>query len=166
MAAGCGANATTTPPLSPAATTDSVPSSAIPVSPAKSAALGAYNGMWADEQAAAVTADYQSPLLAEHATGAALSVLVRGLYSLRLQHLVIKGQLATHPEVTSLTPPAHPTAAAVVDCFNDSHWLAYKDAGGLQDNVPGGRRHVTATVTDVSGVWKVTELNTGAEGTC
>lgn len=129
-------------------------------------ALAAYNAMWADEQAAAVTAHYQSPLLARHATGAALSVLVRGLYSLRLQHLVIKGHLVTHPQVTSLMPMPSPTSAAVSDCFDDTHWLAFNAAGGLQDNVPGGHRRVTATVTDANGIWKVTQLDTGVEGTC
>ncbi|MHB8452696.1 MAG: hypothetical protein ACYDAQ_19920, partial [Mycobacteriales bacterium] len=134
--------------------------------PAAAAALAAYNGMWADEVVAARTADYQSPLLAQHAAGAALSLLIRGLYSYRLQRLVIKGQLVTHPVVTSLSPPGDPTKATVLDCSDDSHWLVYRAAGGLENNVPGGHRRVTAVVREVGGVWKVTELSTGAEGTC
>lgn len=122
--------------------------------------------MWADEVAAARTADYQSPLLAHHAAGAALSLLIRGLYSYRLQHLVIKGQLVTHPVVTSLSPPGAPTEATVLDCSDDTHWLVYRAAGGLENNIPGGRRRVTAVVRDLGGVWKVTQLNTGAEGSC
>lgn len=122
--------------------------------------------MWADEVAAAATADYQSPLLARHAAGAALSLLVRGLYTYRQKGLVAKGQPVTHPQVTSLSPAADPTQATVLDCFDDTHWLVYKVSGGLENAVPGGHRRVTAVVQDVGGVWKVTGLTTGAEGTC
>lgn len=161
----CGGHSGAVAPPSSPSTAASATTSSVSAA-ARRAALTAYDGMWADEQEAALTADYQSQLLAAHASGAALSVLVRGLYSLRLQHLVIKGQPVTHPTVTSLTPAVEPTTAALVDCLDDTHWLVYKDGGGLQDNVPGGHRRVTATVADAGGVWKVTELDTGAEGTC
>ena len=130
------------------------------------AVLAAYRGMWADEVAAAATADYQSPLLAQHAAGAALSLLVRGLYAYHQEGLVAKGQPVTHPQVTSLSPTSAPTQATVLDCFDDTHWLVYKSSGGLENNVPGGHRKVTAVVQDMNGVWKVTQLDTGAEGTC
>jgi hypothetical protein len=136
------------------------------VPPAATAALVAYTGMWDAEEVAARTDDYQSPSLPAHASGAALSLLVRGLYDYRLQHLVIKGQLVLHPRVTSLTPSGDPTTAEVVDCADDSHWLVYKASGGLKDDIPGGHRRVTATVQYAAGAWKVTELNSGAEGTC
>lgn len=68
--------------------------------------------------------------------------------------------------MTSLMPMPSPATAAVLDCFDDTHWLAFKASGGLQDNVPGVHRRVTATVTKVAGLWKVTVLDTGAEGTC
>lgn len=122
--------------------------------------------MWADEVIAAATADYQSPLLARHAAGAALSLLVRGLYTYRQEGLVAKGQPVTHPQVTSLSPAGDPTQATVLDCFDDTHWLVYKVSGGLENTVPGGHRRVTAVVQDLGGVWKVTQLTTGAEGTC
>ena len=129
-------------------------------------ALSAYRGMWADMVVAARTADYQDPILPQHASGAALSTLVQGLYSYRQQGLVIMGTPVTHPTVTSLTPSADPTQANVSDCFDDTHWLAYKTTGGLENNVPGGHRQVTAVVTDIVGTWKVTVLDTGAEGSC
>jgi hypothetical protein len=129
-------------------------------------ALVAYRAMWADMSTAARTADYQDPILAEHASGAALSVLVQGLYSYRQEGLVIMGTPATHATITSATPAANPTVANVSDCFNDTHWLAYMSSGGLENNVPGGHRHVSAVVTNVNGTWKVTTLETGAEGSC
>jgi hypothetical protein len=129
-------------------------------------ALAAYRGMWANMVVAARTADYQDPILAQHASGAALSTLVQGLYSYRQQGLVIMGTPVTHPTVTSLTPSADPTQANVSDCFDDTHWLAYKTTGGLENNVPGGHRQVTAVVSDIGGTWKVTQLDTGAEGSC
>jgi len=129
-------------------------------------ALAAYRGMWADMVSAARTADYQDPVLADHATGVALSTLVQGLYSYRQQGLVIMGKPVTHPTVTSLTPAAEPTQANVSDCFDDTHWLAYKATGGLANNVPGGHRKISAVVTDIDGTWKVTQLDTGAEGSC
>lgn len=162
---GCGGNSSASSPP------DSSASGVAASSPdqgqvARGAALAAYEGMWQAEQTAALTADWQSPVLAQYAGGSALSVLVRGLYSLQLQHLVIKGHLVVNADVTSSTPAADPTSAQIRDCSDDTHWLVYKQSGGLQDNVPGGHRHVTATVSDSSGTWKVTELNTGAEGTC
>jgi hypothetical protein len=54
----------------------------------------------------------------------------------------------------------------VSDCFDDTHWLAYKATGGLENNVPGGHRKISAVVTDIDGTWKVTQLDTGAEGSC
>ncbi len=130
------------------------------------AALDAYSGMWQAEEVAARTDDYQSPLLPARASGAALSLLVRGLYDYRLQHLVIKGQLVLHPKVTSLTPSGDPTTANILDCSDDTHWLVYKTSGGLQNNIPGGHRRTTAVVQEVGEQWKVTKLDAGAEGTC
>jgi hypothetical protein len=129
-------------------------------------ALAAYRGMWTDMVTAARTADYQDPVLADHATGAALSTLVQGLYSYRQQGIVIMGTPVTHPTIISLTPAADPTQANVSDCFDDTHWLAYKATGGLEDNVPGGHRQISAVVTDIAGTWKVAQLDTGAEGSC
>lgn len=163
--AACGGHVGTAAPsatssVTTAATTSSASSSA------RQAALAAYDGMWADEQQAALTANYQSPLLAQHASGAALSLLVQGLSGYQRQHEVVKGQPVTHPQVTSLTPAAAPTRATITDCFDDTHWLVYKDTGPLEDNVPGGHRRIQATVVESGGVWKVTQFSGEAEGTC
>ena len=148
---------------SPASSATTTPSVADPTSIVRSAVISAYNAMWMDMAAAAKTANYQDPVLANHASGAALSTLVRGLYSYRHQGLVIMGTLVTHPRVTALSPTAD---ASVIDCIDDTHWLVYKKTGGLENNVPGGRRRVTATLAQLGGVWKVTVLDSGAEGSC
>jgi hypothetical protein len=134
---------------------------------ARGDAIGAYDAMWQDMAAAARTADYQSSRLAQHAAGDALSMLTRGVYTNRLRGVVVKGQPVTHPTVTSLEPSTEPTTAIISDCFNDTNWLNYiASTGQLQDQVPGGRHQTTATVTEIGGGWKVTELQVGAAGTC
>src|SRR4051812_35228541 len=129
-------------------------------------ALAAYRAMWQDMVIADETADFQSPALAHHASGDALSLLVKGLYDAKQRGVVVKGQPVMRPQVTSLTPPQNPTEVDVVDCFDDSRWLEYKPSGELADNTPGGRRHVEAIVMLNGGVWKVDKLAVNAEGTC
>ena len=134
---------------------------------ARKESIAAYNAMWADMAAAAETADYQSPRLAEHADGEALSQLVRGLYANKQHGIVAKGDPATNPKVTSSTPSGSPTSVAIVDCFDDSRWLNYlASTGALQNDVAGGSHATTATVSRSDGAWKVTELAVGAVGTC
>ena len=122
--------------------------------------------MWADMVTASLTSDYQSPLLSEHASGEALSVLVQGLAKNQAQGIVTKGEPVLHPQVTSLTPAANPTQATISDCFDDTHWLEYKTSGGLVNNIPGGQHATMAIVMDTGGTWKVTQLAVQATGTC
>jgi hypothetical protein len=129
-------------------------------------ALAAYRGMWADMVVASRTSNYQSPLLPQHATGDALSLLVQGLAKDQQESVVAKGAPVLSPHVTSLTPGGDPTQATISDCFNDTHWLEYKKAGGLQNHVPGGRHATTAIVVDAGSIWRVTQLAVQASGTC
>jgi hypothetical protein len=133
---------------------------------ASAQALTAYRAMWSDMVAASQTSDYQSPLLSEHATGSALSVLVQGLAKNQALGIVTKGKPVLHPQVTSLTPAANPTQATITDCFDSRHWLDYKTTGGLTNNTPGGQHSTAAIVTDAGGSWKVTQLAVQAAGTC
>ena len=129
-------------------------------------ALSAYRGMWADMVIASRTSDYQSPLLPLHASGAALSVLIRGLAKNQEQSIITKGEPSLHPQVTSLSPEATPTQATITDCVNATKWLEYKTTGGLVDNVPGGHHQTTAIVVEVNGAWKVGQLAVQSSGTC
>lgn len=112
------------------------------------------------------TSDYQSSLLPQHATGDALSLLIQGLAANQANHIVTKGNPHLNPQVTSLSPSGAPTQATVTDCFSDSHWLDYKESGGLVDNTPGGLHATSALVVEVSGTWKVSQLAIQKLGTC
>jgi hypothetical protein len=133
---------------------------------AKAEALATYRGMWADMVVASRTADYRSPLLAHHAAGKALSILVRGLYTNKRMGIVVKGKPVIHARVVALSPKANPTEARIEDCFDGRHWLRYKATGGLENNEPGGFHHTTATVVEKNGIWKVIRLRVETSGTC
>jgi hypothetical protein len=141
------------------------PTTAAPTAAAASA-LAAYRAMWADMVTASLTSNYQSPLLSDHASGEALSVLVQGLAKNQAQGIVAKGKPVLHPQIASLTPAGSPTQAIISDCFDDTHWLEYKSSGGLVNRNPGGHRATTAIATQTSGAWKVTQLAVQATGTC
>lgn len=128
--------------------------------------LDAYRAMWADLVSAARTSDYQSTLLSQHASGQLLTLFVQGLARDQLHGIVTRGQPVLHPVVTSLSPADDPTKANVTDCFDDTHWLEYRTAGGLAKNTPGGRRATTAQLVKHAGTWKVTQLVVGKTGTC
>lgn len=130
-------------------------------------AIAAYKAMWNAMATASRTADYQSPRLSLHADGDALSQLSRGLYANKQHGIVTKGDPATSPTVTSVTPSTEPTSVAISDCLDGTHWLNYVEATGeLQNDTPGARHATTATVELVDGSWKVMELAVGQDGSC
>ena len=131
-------------------------------------AVAAYMAMWLDVAATAETSDWRSPRLAEHATGDALSVLSRAMYSDYQRGLVTKGEPSNDPSVLSVTPPDSPTTVRLSDCGNSTRWLKYDaKTGELADDSPGGRRAITAEVKlDQGGHWKVTRFAVGGLGTC
>lgn len=114
---------------------------------------------------AAQTSDYQSPQVAQHATGAALTLLVQGLARDQLNGIVTRGKTVHTPQVASLTPAANPTQASVTDCFDDTQWLEYTSTGALAMNTPGGRRATSADLVKKAGTWKVSQLTIQATGT-
>jgi hypothetical protein len=167
-ASACGSGATRTgtsakpsAPASPAATSHP------PARGATGMALAAYTGMWAEMQAAGVTADWKDPRLAQYASGAALRTLVAGLRAAHRKGIVIKGTIATHPRVVSAAPADHPRRVRLADCLDDTHWLNYVAATGkLQNDVPGGHHLTQAVVIGAGGQWKVTRLVVRQVGTC
>ena len=144
----------------------SLPPPGNPSAAAAGLVLAAYRGMWSDLVAAARTSDFQSPLLAEHASGTALSLFVRGLARDQLHGVVTRGEPTIQPSVTSLLPSADPTRATVADCVDDAHWVEYTTSGAKATNPPGGPRATTATLAESHGVWKVTEITVGKVGSC
>ena len=162
--AACSGSPSGTP--SPSTTRPAATSTTQPPTGASAQALSAYRDMWSDMVTVSRTSDYKSPLLSQHATGSALSVLVQGLAKNQTLGIVTKGKPVLHPQVTSLTPAADPTQATITDCFDSRRWLDYKTTGGLTNNTPGGQHATSAMVTDTGGIWKVTQLAVQAAGTC
>jgi hypothetical protein len=162
-----GGSATTSPTTKPGTTATAPPTSTTQTEAAVSSQVIAdYRTMWADLVTAAETSDFQSPLLAQHATGAALTLLVQGLARDQLHDIVTRGVTVHHPVVTSLSPTTDPTHATVADCFDDTHWIEYTTDGKRAKNAPGGRRATTADLVKTDNTWKVSQLTIAATGTC
>lgn len=130
--------------------------------PAADAALDAYRRMWASVVEASKTSDFESPTLAQYASGQALQLLTAGMAQSRKDGIVTRGEPALGPKVVA----AGPTQVEIVDCADATRWLQYRADGQLKDNVPGGRHHTEATVVVIGGVWKVARLSVGPVGSC
>jgi hypothetical protein len=124
--------------------------------------------MWRDFAAAGTTSNWQSPTLAQHATGLALSTMSRGLYADHYNGLVTKGTATHDPQVSSTGPAADPTTVVVTDCSDSAHYLKYAASSGKPANDgPGGRQQINATVeVQADGSWKVSDFGVQAVGTC
>lgn len=140
-----------------------------PTSPADSArqqAIATYSAMWQAMAKASETSDWQSPELAKYATGDALGVINRSLYTDHLNGVVTKGTPKINPQASNVDPKDNPTTVMISDCGDDSDWVKYKGDKPLNDE-PGGRRSITAEVKKQSdGSWKVTRFAVEAVGTC
>lgn len=122
--------------------------------------------MWRQMAKAGETADWQSPELAKYATGDALGVINRSLYTDHLNGVVSKGAPANNPQVSKVDPADNPTTVMISDCSDSSNWLKYKD-GQLVNDTPGGRRSITAEVKKQQDTtWRVTRFAVEGVGTC
>lgn len=176
LIAGCSATGSTGPKSqggnrTPAGSANESASGSSPsassVAIARSQAKAAYLGMWRDMAQAGTTSDWNSPKLAQYATGTALSAISRGMYADHLNGLVTKGVPKNDPKVSSSAPAANPTTVMISDCGDSTRWLKYrKDNGKLADGKPGGRQAITAEVKNVNGAWKVTRFAVEAVGSC
>ncbi|MBB5157470.1 hypothetical protein [Saccharopolyspora phatthalungensis] len=153
---------------SPAPTIEAPPSSTSPADAAREQAVAAYLGMWRNFANAATTSDWQSPQLAQNATGNALSTLSRGLYADHYNGLVSRGQPVLNPQVSSTDPASAPTKVVISDCGDSTNWTRVRaDNGQPANDGPSGRRQINAIVKKaVDGSWKVTEFGVLAVGTC
>jgi hypothetical protein len=124
--------------------------------------------MWQDFAKAGTTSDWQSPALAQHATGIALSNMSRGLYADHYNGLVTKGTATHDPRASSMAPLADPSTVVVTDCSDSTHYLKYYGISGKPANDgPGGRQLINATVQKQSdGTWKVSDFGVQTVGTC
>lgn len=163
-ASACSAVSSNSAPASGATTHPATASaSPSPTDPAAAVALAAYTAMWKDVAEASTTDDYQASYLSDYLSGQALLTITDNLSADKNQGIVARGAPVLHPAVTSATP----STVTITDCLSDQAWLEVRaTTGALVNDVPGGFRSTTATVTDENNIWKVTQLNTGAEGTC
>lgn len=158
-----GNSDTRSPSSTPAAP---MSSPATPEETARQAAVLSYTGMWQQMAKAGETGDWQSPELAKYATGDALGVINRSLYTDNLNGVVTKGAPKTNPEVSKVDPQANPAMVMISDCGDDSGWLKYKN-GQLINDTPGGRRSITAEVKkQQDGTWRVTRFAVEGVGSC
>lgn len=163
---GCGHSGSETKPTPPPTKT----SLAIPNLSAKDVAerdaLAAYRGMWDAWVDAGKTANPDAPGLRTYTGGEALKLIVGVLATNQHAEQVTLGNVAIDPRVSEVKPQSAPTKATVKDCVNTENWLNHKASGGLVNDIPGGRRDMTATATRVDGAWKVTAFQLGRLGTC
>lgn len=129
-------------------------------------ALAAYRGMWDAWVEAGKTSNPDAPALRTYVSGDALKLIVGALATNQHNQHVSLGNVVLDPKISEVKPPEAPTMAIVKDCVNTENWLNYKASGGLVDNVPGGRRVMTATVSATDGTWKVSAFQLGRVGTC
>ncbi|GIG63210.1 hypothetical protein Lfu02_75820 [Longispora fulva] len=153
----------TRPPVStPAASSPS----ADPLTMAGRQAEDAYRGMWTSYLAASRIPDPNFPDLRRHASGAALTILVKGVQQTKEKGLLERGDFVLQPSVAALQPPSAPTKATVNDCVDTSATSMYKADGSPYQDTPGGKRLLIATLEIVDGTWKVVDFGLRAVGTC
>lgn len=134
---------------------------------ARSAAIAAYLGMWADFATAGHTSDWRSPLLSRHATAYALQVLEKSLYTDHQNGVITKGAPVDHPRVKSVRPAHDPTVVLISDCGDSSRTRKYVVKTGKPTGSPGGRQAITAEVRkQPDGSWKVDQFAVEGVGTC
>lgn len=169
MLSSCAGGSGTLSSDAPSSTpVNSLSASSTPTEDAQAAAaLAAYRAMWQDVVAASRTSDYQSPTLADHASGQALSFITKIIYSHRKAGLVTKGTPSFDPHVADGSQATAGSGVTVLDCADFSNWLNYQaGTDKLQDNTPGGRHSVRAQVQHDRGGWKVAQLSLGDAGSC
>ncbi|HEV2637208.1 MAG TPA: hypothetical protein VGX23_18790 [Actinocrinis sp.] len=133
-------------------------------------ALAAYRGAfaaWVSVASVASKSDYQSPVLAEHMSGQALSSVTGQVFiDTSTDGAVSRGAPVLHPTVGELVPADSPAQVVVNDCVDTSSWLLYTPDGRPYDDIPGGHDKTQALMVLADGVWKLDQLYMQDPGTC
>ncbi len=134
-------------------------------------ALAAYRAAFADwvaVESVPSKSDYQSPVLARHMAGQALSSATESIYlNTSVKGAVSKGVPVLNPAIGQLVPASAPAQVVVNDCVDTSSWLLWTaDGKHLFNDVPGGRQKTQALIALVGGAWKMTQLHMQKIGTC
>jgi hypothetical protein len=158
-AGGCDGAGSRRVPASSGPAASRVPASTQPASQA--AVLAAYRAYWDDVIAAGKTADWQSPQLANHATGQALQTVRDHYRQLRAEGLIDRGTVTLHPRVTALRDET----ATIQDCTDTSRFLKYDaKTGALRDTSVPELDNIEITLQRIKGAWTVTQ--TAGRGKC
>jgi hypothetical protein len=152
------ATTTTQPPgASTTAPTVAGPPTTSSRSAAEAAVLAAYRAYWTDVIAVGKTSNWQSPRLADNATGRALAQARATFHTLKARGLVALGTVDLRAKVLSIKA----TAATLYDCNSTSNFLAYDaKTGALRDKSSGRRNGKTVTLRLQDGAWKVANVVT------
>jgi hypothetical protein len=126
----------------------------------------AYLGMWQAFTAASRTGDYQSPSLDRYAAGAALELLIHGLYQNYREGIVTRGVPSHNVAVTMTKTSMRTPEAKVTDCSDTSGSGTYYKSGKPAAGASPGRQAVYAQVQPFDGTWKVTSLVVEKAGSC
>jgi hypothetical protein len=125
----------------------------------KAAVLAAYRAFWDDIIAVGRTADWQSPRLAEHATGAALRQLRAQLREVKTRDWIARGTVKIDPVVASVTK----TRATIRDCVDATRFGRYDPQAERWIDPPGGQPDAERVQLIFSDGWKVADtVVTGA----
>jgi hypothetical protein len=164
--AGCSAGASSAQSTASSARTLSAPASTPATESAQVLARQAYLGMWQAFFTAGQTADYQYQSLDHYAAGAALELLVRGLYQDYTDGIVTRGQ-PSHDVTVTMTKTSEGTPEAeVADCSDSSGTGTYYKSGKPAPGEASGRQLINASMQPFDGTWKATTLVVKKAGTC
>lgn len=129
-------------------TTTSAPSAT------EKAVLRDYRAYWDAYLAASNPMNPENPVLAQHATGAALETLQKAFLAFKSAGKIIRGSLDLAPRVVRIEGDT----AIVRDCYGDGTGV-YDAASGKREDTASGKRHLaTATLQLDNGTWKMERL--------
>lgn len=137
-----------------ATTATRAPTTTSEPSATEQAVLRDYRAYWDAYLTASNPMNPENPVLAMHATGAALEAVQKGFFALKSAGRIIRGSFDLAPRVLSIDGDT----AVVRDCYGDSTGI-YDAATGARQDTPSGKRHLaTATLRLDGGTWKIERL--------
>lgn len=148
------------PSASPA--TAGVSTAPRPPSVGEEEALATYRAMMSDLVAVSRNPDENDARLRSHASADALTLLRYMMKQDREKNVVAKGHVRVDPTVLK----SGASEVVLRDCADDSDWLLYTREGTIENDVPGGRHRIDATLERRDGRWRVERLYFDEVGTC
>lgn len=127
-----------------------------------SAAIEAYEAMWAVVVEASHEGDPNPPELELYSSGEALALMRSTLEGAVEDQAVVTGEPVLSPQMVE----ASDDEVTLLDCMDSSDWIE-SDEGGEQESSPsGGLRKVDAQVAHDGLAWKVVDLRIWEIGSC